>query len=98
MGQLYNGHWEISLGHPIVGTLKQKAEADKNGKAVKDHVVLLFEAALLSLGFSLGDPQTYSNHICCLIKLGFDIDEDEASVVSDESPPLRMMRMHFVWK
>ncbi|KAB0392896.1 hypothetical protein E2I00_007182 [Balaenoptera physalus] len=39
---------EINPGYPIVETLRQKAEADKNDKAVKDLVVLLFETTLLS--------------------------------------------------
>uniref|UniRef100_A0A8C0DV52 Uncharacterized protein n=1 Tax=Balaenoptera musculus TaxID=9771 RepID=A0A8C0DV52_BALMU len=41
-------HLEINPGYPIVETLRQKAEADKNDKAVKDLVVLLFETTLLS--------------------------------------------------
>ena len=52
------------------GCMRQKAEADKNDKAVKDLVVLLFETALLSSGFSLEDPQTHSNRIYRMIKLG----------------------------
>lgn len=63
-------HLEINPDHPIVETLRQKADADKNDKAVKDLVVLLFETALLSSGFSLEDPQTHSNRIYRMIKLG----------------------------
>nr|KAF6462047.1 heat shock protein 90 alpha family class B member 1 [Molossus molossus] len=87
-------HLEINPDHPIVETLRQKAEADKNDKAVKDLVVLLFETALLSSGFSLEDPQTHSNRIYRMIKLGLGIDEDEVSAeepsaaVPDEIPPL----------
>ncbi|VTJ66580.1 Hypothetical predicted protein [Marmota monax] len=87
-------HLEINPDHPIVETLRQKAEADKNDKAVKDLVVLLFETALLSSGFSLEDPQTHSNRIYRMIKLGLGIDEDEvtaeepSSAVPDEIPPL----------
>uniref|UniRef100_A0A2R9AK40 Histidine kinase/HSP90-like ATPase domain-containing protein n=1 Tax=Pan paniscus TaxID=9597 RepID=A0A2R9AK40_PANPA len=87
-------HLEINPDHPIVETLRQKPEADKNDKAVKDLVVLLFETALLSLGFSLEDPQTHSNHIYHMIKLGLGIDEDEVAAeepndaVPDEIPPL----------
>uniref|UniRef100_A0A8D2JSR4 Uncharacterized protein n=1 Tax=Sciurus vulgaris TaxID=55149 RepID=A0A8D2JSR4_SCIVU len=55
-------HLEINPDHPIVETLWQKAEADKNDKAFKDLVVLLFETSLLSSGFFLEDPQTHSNH------------------------------------
>uniref|UniRef100_A0A671DUJ6 Uncharacterized protein n=1 Tax=Rhinolophus ferrumequinum TaxID=59479 RepID=A0A671DUJ6_RHIFE len=87
-------HLEINPDHPIVETLRQKAEADKNNKAVKDLVVLLFETALLSSGFSLEDPQTHSNRIYRMIKLGLGIDEDEvtaeepSATVPDEIPPL----------
>lgn len=63
-------HLEINPDHPIMETLRMKAEADKNDKAVKDLVILLFETALLSSGFSLDDPQTHSNRIYRMIKLG----------------------------
>uniref|UniRef100_A0A2K5CDL7 Histidine kinase/HSP90-like ATPase domain-containing protein n=1 Tax=Aotus nancymaae TaxID=37293 RepID=A0A2K5CDL7_AOTNA len=71
-----------------------KAEAVKNDKAVKDLVVLLFETALLSSDFSLEDPQTHSNRIYRMIKLGLGIDEDEvaaeepSAAVPDEIAPL----------
>ncbi|MEJ1279367.1 hypothetical protein NN561_010298 [Cricetulus griseus] len=71
-----------------------KAGGDKNDKAVKDLVVLLFETALLSSGFSLEDLQTHSSHIYCMIKLGPGIDEDEvtaeepSATVPDEISPL----------
>jgi|UniRef100_A0A8C0ZRV2 molecular chaperone HtpG len=49
-------HLEGNPDHPIMETLRQKAEADKNDKAVTDLVVLWFETALLSSGFFLEDP------------------------------------------
>ncbi|TRY60424.1 hypothetical protein DNTS_007181 [Danionella cerebrum] len=78
-------HLEINPDHPIMETLRQKAEADKNDKAVKDLVILLFETALLSSGFSLDDPQTHSNRIYRMIKLGLGIDEDEDVPVEETS-------------
>ncbi len=63
-------HLEVNPDHPIIETLRQKAEADKNDKSVKDLVILLFETALLSSGFTLDDPQTHSNRIYRMIKLG----------------------------
>ncbi|XP_020784970.1 heat shock protein HSP 90-beta [Boleophthalmus pectinirostris] len=88
-------HLEINPDHPIMETLRQKAEADKNDKAVKDLVILLFETALLSSGFSLDDPQTHSNRIYRMIKLGLGIDDDDmptedtpSAAVPDEIPPL----------
>ncbi|XP_051908385.1 heat shock protein 90, alpha (cytosolic), class A member 1, tandem duplicate 2 [Hippocampus zosterae] len=86
-------HLEINPEHPIMGTLRQKAEADKNDKSVKDLVILLFETALLSSGFTLDDPQTHSNRIYRMIKLGLGIDEDEPTPNDttgpvEEMPPL----------
>ncbi|TNN44091.1 Heat shock protein HSP 90-alpha [Liparis tanakae] len=87
-------HLEINPDHPILETLRQKAEADKNDKSVKDLVILLFETALLSSGFSLDEPQTHSNRIYRMIKLGLGIDEDDLipeEVVSapiEDMPPL----------
>uniref|UniRef100_A0A673IYI4 Heat shock protein HSP 90-beta n=1 Tax=Sinocyclocheilus rhinocerous TaxID=307959 RepID=A0A673IYI4_9TELE len=78
-------HLEINPDHPIMETLRQKADADKNDKAVKDLVILLFETALLSSGFSLDDPQTHSNRIYRMIKLGLGIDEDEDVPVEEPS-------------
>ena len=88
-------HLENNPDHPIVETLRQKAEADRNDKAVKDLMVLLFITALLSSGFSLQDPQTHSNHMHCMIKLGPGTDEDEwtarepSAAVPDEIHPPR---------
>ncbi|XP_049613417.1 heat shock protein HSP 90-alpha [Syngnathus scovelli] len=86
-------HLEINPEHPIMGTLRQKAEADKNDKSVKDLVILLFETALLSSGFSLDDPQTHSNRIYRMIKLGLGIDEEDPTPEDtpapvEEMPPL----------
>ncbi|XP_063296124.1 heat shock protein HSP 90-alpha-like [Pelobates fuscus] len=81
-------HLEINPDHSIIETLRQKAEADKNDKSVKDLVILLFETALLSSGFSLEDPQTHSNRIYRMIKLGLGIDEDESSLEEQASPVL----------
>ncbi|GAA6218071.1 heat shock protein HSP 90-alpha 1, partial [Lates japonicus] len=73
-------HLEINPLHPIIETLREKAEADKNDKAVKDLVILLFETALLSSGFTLEDPQTHANRIYRMIKLGLGIDDDDSAV------------------
>ncbi|KAM3861230.1 heat shock protein HSP 90-beta isoform 2-T2 [Diretmus argenteus] len=80
-------HLEINPDHPIVETLRQKADVDKNDKAVKDLVILLFETALLSSGFSLDDPQTHSNRIYRMIKLGLGIDDDDVPAEEPVSTP-----------
>jgi len=88
-------HLEINPDHSIIENLRQRAEADKNDKSVKDLVLLLFETALLSSGFSLEDPAVHAKRIHRMIKLGLGIDEeDDAAEVADgaaddsEMPPL----------
>merc|ERR1711931_379271 len=85
-------HLEINPDHSIVENLRQRAEADKNDKSVKDLVMLLFETGLLSSGFSLEDPQVHAQRIHRMIKLGLGIDEDEAEIEETaddmDMPPL----------
>jgi len=86
-------HLEINPDHSIVENLRQRAEADKNDKSVKDLVLLLFETALLSSGFSLEDPAVHAKRIHRMIKLGLGIDEDDddaeaVEVEESEMPPL----------
>ncbi|XP_051163334.1 heat shock protein 83 [Leptopilina boulardi] len=85
-------HLEVNPDHPVIETLRQKAEADKNDKAVKDLVVLLFETSLLSSGFTLDEPQVHAARIYRMIKLGLGIDEEEPVVEEqkpdDDVPPL----------
>jgi len=86
-------HLEINPDHSILENLRQRAEADKNDKSVKDLVMLLFETALLSSGFSLEDPAVHAQRIHRMIKLGLGIDDDsdeiaEAEVDDSDMPPL----------
>lgn len=87
-------HLEINPDHSIVESLRKKADADKNDKSVKDLVLLLFETALLSSGFSLEDPAVHSQRIHRMIKLGLGIDEDDTDAdasgdgADEDMPPL----------
>merc|ERR1712122_242844 len=72
-------HMEINPDHGIIENLRQRAEADKNDKSVKDLVMLLFETGLLSSGFSLEDPQIHAQRIHRMIKLGLRIEDDDAT-------------------
>lgn len=84
-------HLEINPDHSICKTLREKAEADKNDKSVKDLVMLLFETSLLSSGFTLEDPQVHASRIHRMIKLGLGVEEDEATeetATDEQMPPL----------
>uniref|UniRef100_A0ACB8ER39 Uncharacterized protein n=1 Tax=Sphaerodactylus townsendi TaxID=933632 RepID=A0ACB8ER39_9SAUR len=87
-------HLEINADHSIIETLRQKAEADKNDKSVKDLVMLLYKTALLSSSFSLENPLTHANCIYRMIKLGLGTYEDDTATketspaVAEEMPPL----------
>jgi len=86
-------HLEINPDHSIVENLRQRVEADKGDKSVKDLVMLLFETALLSSGFALEEPAVHAQRIHRMIKLGLGIDEadeetTEGGLDDGEMPPL----------
>jgi molecular chaperone HtpG len=76
---------EINPDHPIIKSLKEKVDTDKNDKSVKDLVVLLYETSLLSSGFSLENPQTHGERIFRMIKMGLGIDDDDTDLVAESS-------------
>ena len=87
-------HMELNPDHPIIKTLKDKVDADKNDKFVKDFVMLLFETSLLASGFNLDDPQVHAKRIHRMVQLGLGIEEDEevpgasGDATTEEMPPL----------
>jgi len=82
---------ELNPTHAIVKALKDKFSADASDSAAKDLVWLLYETALLTSGFTLDNPGSFSNRIHRLIKLGLSIDDDdeeEEDEVEEDVPAL----------
>ena len=84
-------HLEINPEHSIVTSLREKVDADKNDKSIKDLVNLLFETSLLSSGFSLENPQSHSERIFRMIKLGLGIDEEDTVDETTSAPKVEEM-------
>lgn len=81
---------EINPENAIMEELRKRNEADKGDKSVKDLVMLLFETALLTSGFSLDDPNMFGSRIHRMLKLGLSIDDVEGPAPADvdDMPPL----------
>lgn len=69
-------HLELNPDHSIIKAINDKVQADENDRSIKDLVLLMYETALLTSGFSLEEPQTHASRIHKMIKLGLSIDDD----------------------
>jgi molecular chaperone HtpG len=76
---------EINPENPIVKELKKRTDIDKGDKTVKDLVLLLFETSLLSSGFSLEEPVTFSKRIHRMINLGLSLGDRDVADESEQS-------------
>jgi len=79
-------HLELNPDHSIVNSINDKITADPNDRAIKDLVLLMYETALLTSGFSLEDPGTHASRIHKMIKLGLGIDEDADEELAGDAP------------
>merc|ERR1712045_388329 len=65
---------EINPTNSIINALREKADADQSDKTVRDLIWLLYDPSLLTSGFSLDEPATFSSRIHRLVKLGLSLD------------------------
>jgi len=83
---------EINPTNSIINALREKADADQSDKTVRDLVWLLYDTSLLTSGFSLDEPATFSSRIHRLVKLGLSLDDDDDDADADDEmddlPPL----------
>merc|ERR1712048_159139 len=82
---------EINPTNSIINALREKADADQSDKTVRDLIWLLYDTSLLTSGFSLDEPATFSSRIHRLVKLGLsleDDDDDEVDADMEDLPPL----------
>lgn len=80
---------EINPYNGIIEELRKRAEEDKNDKSVRDLVLLLYETALLTSGFSLDDPNKFGARIHRMLKLGLSIEENETGDDDADMPELK---------
>lgn len=76
-------HLEINHEHPIIKALKQKVDADKNDKTVKDFINLMYETSLLASGFNLENPQSHAKRINRMIRYGLGLDDEEETETAE---------------
>ncbi|GKT35062.1 Heat shock protein HSP 90-alpha 1 [Aduncisulcus paluster] len=79
---------EINPAHPIIRKLVEKVEKKEDEDVTKDIVIMLYQTALFTSGFSLEDPATFASSIYNMVASGIDaeelVEEEEKEVKEDE--------------
>ena len=79
---------EINPANDIVGKLIDTLESEDNQHVAKDLVWLLYETSLLSSGFTLDEPTTFTTRIHRLIRLGLRLDIDDDKEEYEDLPEI----------
>jgi len=74
---------EINAKHPVITKLTNQLETDENDKSAKDMLSMLWNAALLSSGFSLANPAVFSTRINRMVAVALDVSDQ-----LEELPPI----------
>merc|ERR1711985_121243 len=67
---------EINANHPVVVDLLSKVKADKEDKIAIDSAQVLFQTALIELGYEIADPSALVNRVYRLISKELGVDPD----------------------
>jgi heat shock protein beta len=77
---------EINYLHPIIRSIKEKSEADDSDQSVTDLANLLFDAALIQSGFSVGEATDFASRIHRVVSTGLDIDPNAPMAEPEPDP------------
>jgi len=67
--------FEINPINSIIEEIRKRSEIDSNDATVKDLIILLFDTALISSGFSLENPSSFAERINRMVSLGLGLEE-----------------------
>jgi heat shock protein beta len=76
---------EINPRHPVIKTLKEKSAAGPDDDSVKDLANLMYDTALLSSGFTLGDLSDFSSRMARIMAQGLGVDPN--APIEEEPEP-----------